>query len=118
MNKCVLCKVNKAVHCWECSMDFAGKTKKELLRELRMVSEKYNCALRSLPVLTDSEIEARVRLETINKEKFKIENASLFLFAEWHYSINNADNKTKRLKYLENVKKEFKKRFLKKEVSE
>jgi len=53
-------------------------------------------------------------LETINKVKFKVEEASLFLFAEWHYSINNADNKTERLKYLENVRKEFKERFLSK----
>ena len=26
---CVLCKTNKAVHCWECSMDLVKKAKKK-----------------------------------------------------------------------------------------
>jgi hypothetical protein len=31
--KCLICKVNKAVHCWECSMNLVKEAKKESINQ-------------------------------------------------------------------------------------
>jgi len=39
---CVLCKTNKAVHCWECSMNLVREAREEHKREIRKIFKELN----------------------------------------------------------------------------
>ena len=72
---CVLCKTNKAVHCWECSMDLVKKAREELYSTMNNLGLGHLKQMEDEQKAHKQEMEKQFNaMEIVIKENRKLAN--------------------------------------------